>query len=161
MSELIDMTIQTVKRISAELRPGLLDDLGLAVAIEWQAEEFQNRTGIKCEITLAPKDIILDQDRSTAIFRIFQETLTNVARHANATMIKVSLKEAEGKLVLKVRDNGIGITQEQISAPKSFGLIGMQERAHFWGGNVKISGIRNKGTTVTVSIPLDKKGENQ
>jgi len=161
MSELIDMTIQTVKRISAELRPGLLDDLGLAVAIEWQAEEFQNRTGIKCEITLAPKDIILDQDRSTAIFRIFQETLTNVARHANATRVKVSLKEDKGKLVLKVRDNGIGITQEQISAPKSFGLIGMQERAHFWGGKVKISGIRNKGTTVTVSIPLDKKGETQ
>jgi len=153
MSELIDMSIRTVQRISTELRPGMLDDLGLAAAMEWQAEEFQNRTGIKCELTFHPEDIILDQDRSTTIFRIFQETLTNVARHAKATSIKVSLKETMDKLVLKVRDNGKGITEKQISSPKSFGLMGMRERAAHFGGVFKINGVPRKGTTVEVKIP--------
>ena len=157
MSKLIDMTIRTVQRVSTELRPGLLDDLGLAAAMEWQAEEFQNRTGIECKLTLDPENIILDQDRSTAIFRIFQETLTNVARHANATRVKVSLKEKAGKLEMKVRDDGKGITEKQISDPKSFGLMGIRERANFWGGEVTINGIRDKGTTVTVSIPVERK----
>jgi len=161
MSKLIDTTMGTVKRISAELRPGLLDDLGLIAAVEWQAVEFQNRTGIKCKVTVDPGDIILDKDLSTAIFRIFQETLTNVARHASATRIKASLKEKSGKLELKVRDNGRGITEKQISDPKSFGLIGMRERVHFYGGEVKIRGARYRGSTITVSIPLRKKGETQ
>jgi signal transduction histidine kinase len=140
-----------------ELRPGLLDDLGLVAAIEWQAEEFQKRTGIKCEATLDPEEIILDQDRSTAISRILQETLTNVSRHANATKVKVNLRKKAGKLILKVNDNGKGITEKQISDPKSFGLIGIRERVHLFGGEVKISGIRDKGTTVTVNIPLGEK----
>jgi len=157
MSKLVDMTIQMVRRISSELRPGILDDLGLAAAIEWQAEEFQDRTGIKCEIALEPEDIILDQDCSTTIFRIFQEAITNVVRHANATEVKISLEKEAGKLMLEVKDNGKGITEEQISDPKSFGLIGIRERAHFWGGEVVISGVRDKGPTVTVSIPLIKR----
>ena len=156
--KLIDMTIQTLRRISTELRPELLDDLGLPAAMEWQADEFQNRTGIKCKVTFDPRDIILDKHRSTAIFRIFQEALTNVARHANATRVKVSLKKKVGKLVLKVSDNGKGITEKQISDPKSFGLIEIRERARFSGGDVKISGVKDKGTTVTVSIPLERKG---
>jgi PAS domain S-box-containing protein len=154
MSKLTDTTIQTVQRILTELRPGLLDDLGLAAAIEWQAEEFQKRTGIKCEVTLDPDEIIIDQDRSTAIFRIFQEALTNVSRHANATKVKVNLKKKAEKLILKVKDDGRGITEKQISDPKSFGLIGIRERVHLFGGEFKISGIRDKGTTVTVGIPL-------
>ena len=153
MSDLIDMSIRTVQRISIELRPGMLDDLGLAAAMEWQAEEFQNRTGIRCDLTFHPEDIILDQDRSTAIFRIFQETLTNVARHAKATSVKVSLKETMDKLVLKVRDNGKGITEKQISSPKSFGLMGMRERAAHFGGVFKINGVPGRGTTVEVKIP--------
>jgi len=161
MSELADATLQTVKRISTELRPGLLDDVGLPAAIEWQGEEFQNRTGIKCEVTIDPEDIILDRDRSTAIFRIFQETLTNVARHANAKRVKVKLKEKAGKLELKVRDNGKGITEKQISDHKSFGLIGIKERAHFLGGNVVFRGIQDKGTAVTIRIPLHKKGKTR
>jgi len=160
MEKLIDMTIHRAQSMSAELRPGVLDDLGLVSAIEWQTEEFQNRAGIKCEVAIEPEDIILDQERSTTIFRILQETLTNVARHAKATRVKVSLKEQAGNLVLKVRDNGRGITEKQISDPKSFGLIGMRERAHYWGGEVKIIGVKNKGTTVIVSIPLNKKGES-
>ncbi len=156
MTKLVDMTLQKVQRISTELRPGLLDHLGLMAAIEWQTKEFQDRTGIETESTYSPEDIILDRDRSTAMFRIFQETLTNVARHANATRIEVSLKEKAGTLKLKVIDNGRGITKKQISDPQSFGLIGMRERVHHWGGEVKISGIQDKGTTVIVSIPFTK-----
>jgi len=158
MSKLVDTTLQAVKRISTELRPGLLDDIGLPAAIEWQGEEFQNRTGIKCKVSIEPEDITSDQDRSTAIFRIFQETLTNVARHASATKVTVNLRKNAAKIELKVRDNGKGITEEQISKPKSFGIIGIRERAHFLGGKVDIKGIRDKGTTVTAKIPLPKEG---
>jgi PAS domain S-box-containing protein len=152
--QLTDSIIKTVKRISTELRPGLLDDLGLSAAIEWQAEEFRKRTGIKCRVVLVPEEITLDRERSTAIFRIFQETLTNIARHARATKVAVNLKEKDDKLILSVKDNGRGITRKQISNPTSFGLIGMQERAHFLGGEVIINGIKDKGTTVLASIPL-------
>jgi PAS domain S-box-containing protein len=152
--QLTDAIIKTVKRISTELRPGLLDDLGLSAAIEWQAEEFRKRTGIKCRVILDPEEITLDRERSTAIFRIFQETLTNIARHAQATKVAVSLKEKDDKLILSVKDNGRGITKKQISNPESFGLIGMQERAHFLGGEVIITGIKDKGTIVLASIPL-------
>jgi signal transduction histidine kinase len=157
MSKLVDTTLQTIKKISTELRPELLDDLGLSAAIEWQAEEFQTHTGIRCKITVDPEDIILDKDHSTAIFRIFQETLTNIARHAKATKVKVSLKEKAGRLELRVKDNGRGITEEQASDPKSFGLIGIRERAYSFGGKVAIKGLEDKGTTVTVRIPLLKK----
>lgn len=156
MSNLIDANIEIVKRVSTELRPGLLDDLGITAAVEWQTKEFQSRIGIRCRATLDPADIDLDQDRSTAIFRILQETLTNVARHANATRVNVSLKEKGGQLVLRVRDNGKGITQEQISHPESIGLIGIRERVYSWGGEVIINGIPGKGTSVTASIPLNE-----
>jgi PAS domain S-box-containing protein len=156
MSQLIDMNIQTVKRICAELRPGLLDVLGLTAALEWQAEEFQNRTGIKCDITIDPDDIALERDLSTAIFRIFQETLTNVVRHARAKKVVASLKKKDGKLTLKVKDNGRGITEKQITSPKSIGLIGMRERVHYLGGQVEIGGIKDKGTTVIVDFPLSE-----
>jgi len=154
MHSLIDTTIKTVKRISAELRPGILDDLGLVAAIEWQAEEFQDRTGIPCHVTSDFVDMVVDHDRSTAIFRIFQETLTNVARHARATRVRVSLKEKKGVLTLSVRDNGIGITEKQIADSKAFGLIGMRERVHPWGGKVSIKGEGGKGTRVNVSVPV-------
>jgi PAS domain S-box-containing protein len=154
MSRLIDMNIQTIKRISAELRPGLLDDLGIAAALEWQAEEFEERTGIKCRLTISPEDIMLGKDVSTAIFRIFQEALTNVVRHADAGKVTVVLRQKFGELSLQVKDNGRGITRKQISDPKSIGLIGMKERVHFLGGSVVLDGSPGKGTTVTVRIPL-------
>jgi len=153
MSKLTDMIIEAVQRISTELRPVILDDLGLVPAIEWQAQEFENRTNIKCKVTIDCGDIDLDQDRSTALFRIFQQALTNVARHANATKIKVSIKEKPGKFLLKIKDNGRGITEEQISDPKSFGLIGIRERIYPWGGELKIKGLSNKGTTLSVLLP--------
>jgi PAS domain S-box-containing protein len=160
MNSLIDSTIHTVKRISAELRPGILDDLGLVAAIEWQAEEFQNRTGISCRVTFDPDDIAVDQDLATAIFRIFQETLTNVARHARAMKVTVNLKRRAGKLTLRVKDDGIGITEEQISDSQSFGLIGMHERVIPWDGKISFKGIPDKGTTVTVSVGLDHGKKN-
>jgi PAS domain S-box-containing protein len=156
ISTLTDMTIKAVKRISTELRPGLLDDLGLLAAIEWQVEEFQDRTGLTCKFVIDPEDIAVDEKRSTVIFRILQEALTNVARHAQATRVTVSFKEKAHKWVLRIRDNGKGITEKQISDPQSFGLMGMRERVRMWGGEVKIKGVPDKGTTLTVSIPVDE-----
>jgi PAS domain S-box-containing protein len=153
MSKVVNTTIQTVKRIAAELRPGVLDDLGISAAIEWQTGEFEKLTEIKSEFFSKPTDIILDQERTIVIFRVFQEILTNIINHANATKVKVSLKEEDSNIVLKVKDNGKGISNERISDPKSFGLIGMRERVRPWKGKIKISSAKDKGTTITVSIP--------
>ncbi|MGQ0792915.1 MAG: GAF domain-containing protein [Deltaproteobacteria bacterium] len=154
MSDMVDETIQTVRRIATELRPGVLDDLGLAAAIEWQAQDFEGRTGIKCRFSRNIEDIALNQERATAVFRIFQETLTNIARHSRATRVSAILKRDEGNIMLEVRDNGVGITKEEISATKSLGLLGMRERAVVLGGEVKIAGRRERGTTVSLRIPL-------
>ncbi len=160
MLKITDITIETMKRIATDLRPGVLDDLGLAAAIEWQAEEFHKQTGIKCKVALDAQDIALDRDRNTAIFRIFQETLTNVARHAKATQVSVSLKEKKGQIQLTVKDNGRGITKEEITHPKSYGLMGIRERAKILNGNSIIKGVRGKGTSVTVDLPIhEKKGK--
>ncbi len=154
--DLIDTTIKSGKRMIAALRPRLLDDLGLTAAIEWQAEEFQQHTGIQCTLTITPEEIKLNSDRSIALFRIFQETLTNVSRHSKATAITVTLTEQEGAVELNVADNGIGIKQDQVNNSKSFGLMGIRERASYWGGDVKIIGVKGEGTTVIVHLP-DKK----
>jgi PAS domain S-box-containing protein len=155
LAGLLDQTVHAVRRISTELRPGVLDDFGLAAAIEWQTAEFQKRTGIRCRVNVAGKDVsFLDQRRATAVFRIFQEILTNVARHAGATRLSVELAERDGSLWLQVRDNGRGITPEEVAAPQSLGLLGMQERAQVFGGTVSITGEAGAGTTVTTRIPL-------
>lgn len=156
MSTLADATIETVHRIATELRPGLLDDLGLAAAIEWQAADFQNRSGIACSALLAADDLELDRDLATALFRIFQETLTNIARHAGATRTEVRLERNGDGIVLTVADNGRGITKKQSENDRAFGIIGMRERAHLWGGELSIAGSRNEGTKVTVAIPLPR-----
>jgi signal transduction histidine kinase len=153
MLNLIDATIRSVKRMITALRPRLLDDLGLTAAIEWQAEEFQERTGISCTLSIVPPEITLDADRSTALFRIFQETLTNVARHSHASAVSVDVSNADGVIQLQVTDNGTGIAEEQVNDSRSFGLIGIRERASYWGGMVNIRGIKERGTTLTVQIP--------
>jgi signal transduction histidine kinase len=153
MSEDTKATIQAVQRISSELRPGVLDNLGLPAAIEWQAGEFRERTGIECK-TVIDEDTTLDQNRSIAVYRIFQETLTNIMRYSEATQVGIILKRRDGMLVLEVRDNGRGITEEQIRNPRSFGIIGMRERAHFLGGSVDIGRSPEGGTTVVVTIPV-------
>jgi PAS domain S-box-containing protein len=155
MSTLIDKTIQSVQTISTNLRPEVLDMLGLTDAIEWQAQEFQKRTGIECNINSSLCDLDLDPDLSTAIFRILQETLTNVARHAGASKINIEFHKKNCTLTLEVQDNGKGISKDQVSHSKSLGLIGIRERALLWNGQVKISGIKGKGTTVTVKIQVN------
>ena len=154
MSRIIDTTVQAVRRISSELRPGLLDDLGLSAAIEWQAYEFCSRAGLQCEIRSEPEDIILNQSRSIALFRIFQEALTNIARHAHATRVEVVLQENTDTVEMEVRDNGKGITAEQLAASRSFGILGIRERVHSLGGELRISSAPDKGTTVHVSLPI-------
>lgn len=151
--KLIDETIHTVRRISTELRPGILDDLGLVAAVEWAAHEFETRTGTKCHTSLPGEDIALDPEHATALFRIFQETLTNVARHAHATEVNVRLANHDGDVSMEVGDNGKGISLEQRSAANSLGILGMRERALLLGGELAIHGVPGKGTTVRVRIP--------
>jgi len=158
MSKLIDRTVQSVRRICTELRPGLLDDFGLSAAMEWEAQEFSKRTNVQCQILSDPEDIILPQGVSTAIFRIFQETMTNIARHANATRVQVIIKRHGDTVEMQVSDNGKGITQAQIRNPGSFGITGMRERVHYLGGNLFISG-NTGGTTVNVAIPIQQEGD--
>jgi PAS domain S-box-containing protein len=151
---LIDETTNTVRRISSELRPGVLDDLGLVEAIEWQTQQFQIRTGIQCHCDSPALLSDLSGQQSTVIFRIFQEILTNVLRHAQASCIRISLHEDEEGVMLRVEDNGLGITESEQSNPRSLGLLGMRERAFSVGGEVRISGEKGKGTTVQVRIPV-------
>lgn len=152
---LINNTIQTVKKIATDLRPPILDDLGLHEAIIWQGTEFQRLTGIDFDFEDCLEIIDLDIERSTTIFRIFQETLTNVARHANAKNINVLMKVNDNIVTLEIRDDGIGIKPDQIFDNRSLGLLGMRERARAWKGDVNIIGIHNQGTTVTIDIKRD------
>jgi PAS domain S-box-containing protein len=151
--KLVDETIQAVRRISTELRPAILDAVGLVAAVEWAAGEFAARTGTKCQLNLPQGDVVIDEERATALFRIFQETLTNVARHANATEVNVRLDEEDGNLTLEVHDNGGGIREEQLSAGSSLGILGMRERARLLGGELTLAGALGAGTTVRVRIP--------
>ena len=154
MCELVDGTIQALRRICTDLRPTVLDDLGLVAAIEWQAREFESRTGIRCVAALPHTSIDLPKDQATEVFRILQEGLTNIARHAQATKAKVDLRVRSRALILTVSDNGVGITSEQCSAPHALGLLGMRERAIQWSGQVEFRGVPGKGTTVTLRLPL-------
>jgi len=156
MTQHIDETIQTVRRIATELRPGILDSLGLIAALEWQANEFQSRTGIPCVVTTTVADTLWDQQFSTGVFRIFQETLTNVIRHAKATRVEVSFAEEGENLVLIVKDNGRGISEEEVANTRSIGLVGMRERARLIGGELVLQGAPGRGTTVTLRVPLNR-----
>ena len=156
MSAHIDSTIQTVRRISTELRPGILDDLGLVAALEWQAAEFQKRNGIKCEVVSEVAEPILEEELNTAFFRIFQESLTNVLRHANATRIDVRIWEESGNLLMEIRDNGRGISESDWTNTRSIGVLGMRERASLLGGELTITGAPDQGTTVRVRIPREQ-----
>jgi signal transduction histidine kinase len=157
MGDVIDATLQVLHRVCTELRPVILDDFGLAAAIQWQTGDFQSRTGIACSVILDTEADKLTQDESTALFRIFQETLTNVLRHAAATEIGVRLWEKENQLMLEIADNGKGIADTEINSPKSLGLIGMRERVYGINGSIQFSGIQDKGTRVTVAVPLNGK----
>ena len=153
MKEQVDSTITSVQRIVAELRPGVLDDLGLVAAIEWQCRDFQRRTGIVCHCTVSHEDLRVDPEQATAVFRICQEALTNVTRHAQATEVQVCLEDQGAGLVLRVRDNGRGIPQDRLTDARSFGLLGMRERAGLLGGDVQIETQEGNGTTIVLQLP--------
>jgi signal transduction histidine kinase len=154
MGKLIDDVIQTIRKISTELRPGILDDLGLVSAIEWQVEDFKNRAQIQAEFSSTLEDRNLERDLSTALFRILQETLTNIIRHAQATHVKVNIRKDADVVILTVEDNGRGITERETFDAKSLGLLGIRERVLIYGGEVQINGHKGKGTKVVVKIPF-------
>lgn len=154
MTQQIDATITAVQRIVAELRPGVLDDLGLVAAIEWQCCDFNRRTGIECAFSTGIEDLQMERGRATAVFRICQEALTNVARHAAATEAKVRLEATGDHLLLEVRDNGAGVPEIRLSDPTSFGLQGMRERARGYQGMLTVASEPGQGTAVRLRLPL-------
>ena len=151
---MLDGTVKTVRRISSELRPSLLDDLGLIAAIEWQLEEFEKRSGIKTRFIGPGEEIELMTEVKTSLFRIFQESLTNVARHADATKVTVSLTYEHKNLILNITDNGKGFDKHKIADKRTLGLLGMKERTAMIGGTYDIISTPGKGTAVVVIVPL-------
>jgi signal transduction histidine kinase len=154
MTSLLDATTDTVRRISSELRPSILDDLGLVSAIEWQAQLAEAHTGIIYQVDSFVDKADLGPEQAIAIFRVFQEALTNILRHAQATRVNITIEENQGEFVLHVEDNGRGITEQQATASQSLGLIGMRERAQLAGGKIEITGVSGKGTVLTMRVPL-------
>jgi signal transduction histidine kinase len=153
LNELTSGLAGRVRQLCCELHPAVLEDLGLAAAITWQAAEFHKRTGIRCATTLDNDKTILSPAQATALYRIFEETLTNVARHSKASKVKVKLACARHQVTLEVKDNGRGLRPEQATSMKSLGLLGMREQAAWHGGHFHIAGRPGKGTCVTVVLP--------
>ena len=155
----VDDTIERVRRISSELRPSILDDLGLIAALEWQLSQFQKRTGIRAAFDSGLDRIDISPDASAAVFRVVQEALTNVVRHAKATKVRFTMKQSDGVLKMSLEDNGKGITPEQISDLRSLGIVGMQERLHRIHGDLEISSTPGQGTRLdlTISLPREEK----
>ncbi len=149
--------IKTVQRISAALRPAMLEVLGLPDALEWQCKEFIKGSGVNCKITVLLMDKAVPPDVAIVIFRIFQESLTNVQRHSQATNVEAYLVERRQSYVLTIRDDGRGVTQEEIASSSSIGLIGIRERVLILGGRMKIYGYPEKGTTIFVRVPVKAK----
>ena len=150
---MVDETIHNVRRISSELRPAILDDLGLVDALEWHAEEFEKRTGITCTLKAPRRRFEVGPDLGIALFRVCQEALTNVARHASASAVAIVLARTRYHVLLVVRDDGTGIPPAALTNVKSLGLLGMRERARAFGGEVVIQGASGQGTVVRVKIP--------
>jgi PAS domain S-box-containing protein len=154
MAKSAETTIRAVKRISSELRPSILDDLGICEALEWQAQEFQARTGIRTSCEIAVESTPLRRDQMTAVFRIAQEAFTNILRHARATRVHMAITESCAGFELRITDNGQGVTDAQIASPLSLGILGMRERAHLAGGRIEIGSTGSQGTTVAVHVPI-------
>jgi PAS domain S-box-containing protein len=154
MMSLVDDILGNVRRISSELRPSILDDLGLIATIEWQARQFESRSGIICKVDVLVDNLQLSREQSTAVFRILQEALTNILRHAHATRVNILVDVDDGELILEVRDNGRGITDAQNTGSRSLGLIGMRERAHLLGGRMEITGTAGNGTLLILRVPV-------
>jgi signal transduction histidine kinase len=153
MAGLVEVSIKTTQQIASELRPPVLDHFGLAEAVQWEAAMFEQRTGIRCRVSGTLRHVVA-VERAIAIFRIVQEALTNVARHAGAGAVRVALRETKRELVLEIRDNGRGISPRAAADPASTGLLGMHERARLLDGALQISGIRGRGTRIVLRVPL-------
>ena len=154
MRQYIDESIQTVRQIASDLRPAVLDDLGLVAALEWQVKNFETHTDIRCRLITNVDDLELDRSIATGLFRITQEALTNVMRHAQATQVVVELISEADTVELEIRDNGKGITENELNASKSLGIFGLRERAQLLDGTLEIRGVPDEGTTVAVRISL-------
>jgi signal transduction histidine kinase len=154
MMDHVDNTIQTMRKIVSDLRPSILDDLGLIPAIEWQVKEFQKRTGIRTRFRSNVDEADITSERSAAVFRVVQEALTNIMRHANAKTVKVELKKEKGLLKISVSDDGQGMTDDTITDLKSLGIVGMRERTFRIGGNFKIHSTPGSGTRVEIVLGL-------
>jgi PAS domain S-box-containing protein len=154
---LLDGTVAATRRISADLRPLMLDDLGLVPAVEWLVQKFTERNAIPCELDIGAPDLELRDPHASAVFRILQESLTNAARHAQASRVEVSIDLRDGAVALRVRDNGRGFSPQQPRKPGSYGLMGLRERAYLLGGEVNIASEPDRGTTIEVRIPLESR----
>jgi signal transduction histidine kinase len=159
---LVDGSLQSVKQISARLRPEILSDLGLEAAMDWYLSEFRERTGIKCDSRIQQQafsgDRICDE-LCISMFRIFQEALTNIARHSRATEVFVKLNQSDGWIDFQIIDNGVGIDTEVINDTQSFGLLGIRERVNAFGGNMELTGDPEKGTALKIKLPAVGKAE--
>jgi signal transduction histidine kinase len=154
MQALLKSTVASTRRIAADLRPTMLDDLGMVPAVEWLVENFTQRTGVPCELAIGDRELALDGARSSAVYRIVQESLTNVAKHAQASAAEVAIRRDGGDLVVRVHDDGVGFATVDPRKPMSFGLVGVRERAAMLGGQVAIASAVGEGTTVEVRLPL-------
>ena len=154
MQAMLDSAVKSTRRIAADLRPMMLDDLGLIPAAEWLMNNFTQRTGVRCEFAVDPPDLELQEPHATAVFRILQESLTNVAKHAYASLVEVTLNTGDGELKLRVRDNGRGFDPDDPRKPDSFGLVGLRERAYLLDGNIKVDAAPGKGVVIEVRIPF-------
>jgi signal transduction histidine kinase len=152
MAGLVELSMKTIQQIVSRLRPAVLDHFGLIDALQWEAATFEQRTGIRCRVSARTRSEIAP-DRATGVFRIFQEALTNVARHAHAGAVRIAVRETSRDLVVEIRDNGRGITESEACAPQSTGLLGMRERARLLGGALSITGTRGRGTRIALRIP--------
>ena len=157
ITNIVDEIIKNVQQISMELRPPILDAFGICEAISWQANEYNKKLGMQFDLNCLQEHIDLEKDLQTALFRIFQESMTNVIRHANATQVQVGMNYDNKNLIFEVADNGIGLNKEDIESPESLGLIGMRERVYPWGGQVEFKGLPGKGTKIIITIPLSLK----
>ena len=154
IDSLVDSVIDSTRRISMDLRPSILD-CGIVAAVRWQAKEFHAHSAIPCQFSCSDNEIQMDAERSVAVFRIFQETLTNISKHAKSSEVRVALAEAGGWVVLEVADDGRGITDHDMAKPKSFGIHGMRERCHHLGGSLRFASTPGRGTRVTIRIPVN------
>lgn len=159
MLKLLDESVKMIRKISTRLRPGILDDFGLLAAMEWQARELENRTGIHCRVHSSVRKIRLDKNALSSIFRIFQEALTNIARHSEATKVDVHLRQGRGRLVMEIIDDGRGLKKDDIKPHKSLGILGMQERVRLMKGTFIIEGVPGEGTRIRVSVPTEDRGK--